>query len=326
MLVKKLRPEASLPVRGSALAAGFDISSAEDVTVPKGGKAIAKTGLSVAVPKGTYARLAPRSGLAAKHMIDVAAGVVDSDYRGEGGVVLFNHGAEDFAVKAGDRIAQLLVEKYNTAGCEQVESLEETARGVGGFGSTGVAAAAQTAEVSGSPEKKRPRKEEQQMLVKKLRQEAVLPAKGSEEAAGFDLSAAEATIVPAGGKSIAKTALSVAVPEGTYARIAPRSGLAAKHMIHCGAGVVDYDYRGEVGVVLFNYGTQDFAVATGDRVAQMVLEEVEMVGCVEVESLEDTVRGSGGYGSTGVSEATITSNPASANVMDTSTDAPGLVR
>jgi len=237
-------------------------------------------------------------------MIDVAAGVVDSDYRGEVGVVLFNHGAEDFAVKAGDRIAQLLVEKYNTAGCEQVESLEETARGVGGFGSTGVAAAAQTAEVSGSPEKKRPRKEEQQMLVKKLRQEAVLPAKGSEEAAGFDLSAAEATIVPAGGKSIAKTALSVAVPEGTYARIAPRSGLAAKHMIHCGAGVVDYDYRGEVGVVLFNYGSTDFAVAVGDRVAQMILEEIDMADCIEVESLDDTARGAGGFGSTGVSEAT----------------------
>merc|ERR1719253_2092384 len=170
MLVKKLRPEASLPVRGSALAAGFDISSAEDVTVPKGGKAIAKTGLSVAVPKGTYARLAPRSGLAAKHMIDVAAGVVDSDYRGEVGVVLFNHGAEDFTVEAGDRIAQLIVEKVNICRCEEAETLEDTARGTGGFGSTGIANTAEPSlEVASSPEKKRLRLEDPQLLVKKLR-------------------------------------------------------------------------------------------------------------------------------------------------------------
>jgi dUTP pyrophosphatase len=324
MLIKRLRPEAILPVRGSSLAAGFDLASSEEVMVPKGGKAIVKTGLSMAIPAGTYARLAPRSGLAAKHMIDVGAGVVDSDYRGEVGVVLFNHGAEDFAVKVGDRIAQLVVEKFNTCGAEEVDSLEETARGAGGFGSTGVAAE-KSVGVAERPDKK-PRTDEPRMLVKKLRPEAVVPVKGSVEAAGFDLSASESITVPAGGKAIAKTGLSVAVPEGTYARIAPRSGLAAKHMLHCGAGVVDYDYRGEVGVVLFNYGTTDFTVAAGDRVAQMILEEVDMAGCIEVESLDGTARGSGGFGSTGVSQATITSNPASANVMDTSTDAPGLVR
>jgi len=302
-----------MPVRGSSQSAGFDLSSSEEKTVPKGGKAIVKTGLSIAIPQGTYARLAPRSGLAAKHMIDVGAGVVDSDYRGEVGVVLFNHGPEDFAIKSGDRIAQLVVERFNTCGCEEVESLEETSRGAGGFGSTGVATETKV-EGSGSPEKKRPRKEESCLLVKKLRPEAMIPVKGSQEAAGFDLSAAEATTVPAGGKAIAKTALSVAVPEGTYARIAPRSGLAAKHMIHCGAGVVDYDYRGEVGVVLFNYGTTDFAVAAGDRVAQMILEEVDMAASVEVDSLDDTARGAGGFGSTGVSEAAATHNAQDASL------------
>lgn len=305
MFVKRLRPEACLPVRGSVEAAGFDLAASEANVVPKGGKAIVKTGLSLAVPKGTYARLAPRSGLAAKRMIDVGAGVVDSDYRGEVGVVLFNHGSEDFAVEAGDRVAQLVVEKVSMCSCEEVESLDATARGAGGFGSTGVAPAAEaTAQVGESPPRKKRRPEEElQLLVKKLRPEATLPKRGSEEAAGFDLSAAEAITVPAGGKAIAKTALSVAVPEGTYARIAPRSGLAAKHMIHCGAGVVDYDYRGEVGVVLFNYGATDFAVAVGDRVAQMIVEEVDMADCIEVTSLDDTARGSGGFGSTGVSEA-----------------------
>merc|ERR1719401_748897 len=93
------------------------------------------------------------------------------------------------------------------------------------------------------------------------------------------------------------------MPWGTYARIAPRSGLAAKRMIHTGAGVVDFDYRGEVGVVLFNHGTDDFVVAAGDRIAQLILEKVAMVGCEEVESLDSTGRGAGGFGSTGVAEA-----------------------
>lgn len=89
------------------------------------------------VPSGTYGRVAPRSGLAAKHMIDVGAGVVDEDYTGNVGVVLFNLGGEDFAVKAGDRVAQLVCEKIEHPELEEVERLEETERGEGGFGSTG---------------------------------------------------------------------------------------------------------------------------------------------------------------------------------------------
>jgi len=306
MLVKRLRPEAALPVRGSSDAAGFDLSACEAAVVPKGSKAIVKTGLSLAVPKGTYARIAPRSGLAAKKMIDVGAGVVDSDYRGEVGVVLFNHGELDFAVAAGDRIAQLVVEKINIAPVEEVETLDSTTRGTGGYGSTG-STSLPTPEVTaspGSPPRKKLRPEDQKLQVKKLRPEAVLPKRGSEEAAGYDLSAVDTVTVPAGGKAIVKTGLSIAIPESTYARIAPRSGLAAKHMIHTGAGVVDYDYRGEVGVVMFNYGSTDFAVNAGDRVAQMILEQVDMGDCKEVDSLDSTERGSGGFGSTGVSTAT----------------------
>merc|ERR1711920_336453 len=99
-----------------------------------------------------------------------------------------------------------------------------------------------------------------------------------------------------------KTGLAVAIPWGTYARIAPRSGLAAKRMLHVGAGVVDFDYRGEVGVVLFNHGTEDFEVAAGDRVAQLILEEISMASCHEVDTLAETARGAGGFGSTGVSD------------------------
>jgi len=304
MLVKRLRPSAVLPVRGSDAAAGFDLSASEGSVVPAGGKAIVKTGLSIAIPEGTYARIAPRSGLAAKHMINTGAGVVDYDYRGEVGVVLFNHGPQEFPVAAGDRIAQLILEEVCMAPCVEVESLDETARGSGGFGSTGVAAAAEAPAKTSECAQPAPAELETQQTMQALRKHpsALLPTRGSEHAAGFDLAAAEATVVPAGGKAIVKTGLNIAIPVNTYARIAPRSGLAAKRMIHVGAGVVDYDYRGEVGVVLFNHGAEDFSVAVGDRVAQLILEKISMAGCREVESLDSTARGAGGFGSTGVSE------------------------
>jgi dUTP pyrophosphatase len=116
----------------------FDHCSAEDTVIPARGKGIVKTDLSIAIPHGTYARIAPRSGLAVKKFIDTGAGVVDEDYRGNVGVVLFNHSDEDFEVKQGDRVAQLILERIMTPRVEEVESLDETTRGAGGYGSTGV--------------------------------------------------------------------------------------------------------------------------------------------------------------------------------------------
>ena len=107
-------------------------------------------------------------------------------------------------------------------------------------------------------------------------------------------------VIPARGKELVKTDLSIAIPKDTYARIAPRSGLAWKHFIDTGAGVVDYDYRGNVGVILFNHADKDFEVKKGDRVAQMILERITTPEVVEVEDLEATERGAGGFGSTGV--------------------------
>jgi dUTP pyrophosphatase len=139
-LVFSLSPSAVLPVRASPGAAGYDLSSAKDSVVPARGKALIPTDLSISIPDGTYARIAPRSGLAWKNAIDTGAGVIDADYRGNVGVILFNHSDQDFPVKSGDRIAQLILERIAIADVEEVNDLSETERGAGGFGSTGVAA------------------------------------------------------------------------------------------------------------------------------------------------------------------------------------------
>ncbi|RCN35434.1 putative dUTP diphosphatase [Ancylostoma caninum] len=121
----KLNADAQEPVYGSAAAAGADLFSAEDCVVPAHGKMCVSTGLQVELPFGYYGRVAPRSGLAAKNFVDVGAGVVDSDYRGE------------LKVKKGDRIAQLICERIAHCTFMQCESLTDTTRGAGGFGSTG---------------------------------------------------------------------------------------------------------------------------------------------------------------------------------------------
>ncbi|CAN3353209.1 deoxyuridine 5'-triphosphate nucleotidohydrolase [Diutina catenulata] len=151
-----------------------------------------------------------------------------------------------------------------------------------------------------SPEPKRQRTS--MTLQVHLRSEnATLPTKGSALAAGYDLYASEDAVIPKHGQGLVATDISVIVPEGTYGRVAPRSGLAVKHGISTGAGVIDADYRGEVKVVLFNHKDADFAVAKGDRIAQLVLERIVNAEIVEIskEELTETVRGEGGFGSTG---------------------------
>lgn len=134
---KKLSDQATTPSRGSDLAAGYDLYSAENKIIPKQGKALVKTDIAIALPAGCYGRVAPRSSLSWKHHIDVGAGVVDRDYRGNVGVVLFNLSQTDYEVQHGDRIAQLIVERISTPPLVEVEELDDTARGVAGYGSTG---------------------------------------------------------------------------------------------------------------------------------------------------------------------------------------------
>ena len=133
-----LTPNAKPPTRGSDGAAGFDLYSSEDFIVWPRKRALVPTGLAVAVPTGTYGRIAPRSGLALECGLDVGAGVIDPDYRGEVKVLLFNHSDEDFFGMKGARIAQLICERFCAPTLFPCICLNETERGEKGFGSTGL--------------------------------------------------------------------------------------------------------------------------------------------------------------------------------------------
>ncbi|MEO7248168.1 MAG: dUTP diphosphatase [Novosphingobium sp.] len=129
----------SLPAYASHGAAGMDVLAAEDIDLAPGARRAIATGLALAIPPGFEIQVRPRSGLALKHGISVpnTPGTIDSDYRGELKVILINHGSETFAIRRGDRIAQLVLAPVVQARWALVEALDETTRGAGGFGSTG---------------------------------------------------------------------------------------------------------------------------------------------------------------------------------------------
>ncbi|VDM10228.1 unnamed protein product [Wuchereria bancrofti] len=138
------------------------------------------------------------------------------------------------------------------------------------------------------------------IYFKKLSENAHIPTYGSEWAAGADLYSAYDCVIPAKNKGSVGTDLQVQIPRGYYGRIAPRSGLAVKHFIDVGAGVVDSDYRGHLSVVLFNFGTEDFQIKKGDRIAQFICEKISHCKFIEVKSLENSKRDTDGFGSTGI--------------------------
>ena len=128
-----------LPAYATAHAAGLDVVSAEDVTLAPGARHAVATGFAIAIPEGFEVQVRPRSGLALKNGITClnTPGTIDADYRGEVKVILANLGSEPFAVKRGERIAQLVPAAVQRATFTEVTELDETARGGGGFGSTG---------------------------------------------------------------------------------------------------------------------------------------------------------------------------------------------
>lgn len=132
-----------LPAYATAGAAGMDVVSAEDVILPHGGRHAVATGFAMAIPEGYEIQVRPRSGLALKHGISLpnTPGTIDSDYRGELKIIMINLGDEAFVIRRGDRIAQLVAAPVQLAAFTEVEELDETERGAGGFGSTGVRSA-----------------------------------------------------------------------------------------------------------------------------------------------------------------------------------------
>jgi dUTP pyrophosphatase len=145
VLVKRLpgNDDLPLPAYATAGAAGMDVVAAEDVDLAPGARHAVATGLALAIPEGFEIQVRPRSGLALKHGVTVpnTPGTIDSDYRGELKVIMINLGMETFSVRRGDRVAQLVLAPVTRASWLEVETLDETARGEGGFGSTGGLAA-----------------------------------------------------------------------------------------------------------------------------------------------------------------------------------------
>lgn len=128
-----------------------------------------------------------------------------------------------------------------------------------------------------------------------------LPSYATAGSAGLDLRAAASFTLKPGERALVPTGLAIALPEGYEAQVRPRSGLAVKHGITVlnAPGTIDADYRGEIQVPLINHGQADFAVARGERIAQMIIARVEQVELVEVDALDETARGTGGFGSSG---------------------------
>jgi len=136
----KLEEGATLPCYAHSGDAGMDLVAFQEVSIPAGDAALVRTGLSIQLPPGTEAQVRPRSGLALKRKVTVlnTPGTIDEGYRGEIGVILINHGKEDFIAEKGMKIAQLVIKPVLRVEIEEADSLTETARGIGGFGSSGV--------------------------------------------------------------------------------------------------------------------------------------------------------------------------------------------
>ena len=227
------------------------------------GKQLVSTGLKVALPAGTYGRVAPRSGLAFKNQIDVGAGVVDEDYRGEVKVLLFNFGGADFEIKEGDRIAQLV--------CQ---------------------------EISSSLTREFPEPARETVEVRLASEEATLPTK---QGAGILLHSSQDGAVAPGQMIVLSTGVHVALPAGYYGRVVILNKLATEQSLKIFAGVIDEDYRGEIKILLFNHGETEFKITRGDAIGQLICEKIGSCTYELADELSETERGEGGFGSTGTS-------------------------
>ena len=142
-----------------------------------------------------------------------------------------------------------------------------------------------------------------QIQFKKLRENAIIPSYQTEHSAGVDICAAnsEPIVLGVGERALVPCGFAIAIPEGYEVQVRARSGLALKHGITLAnsVGTIDADYRGEIGAILINLGQEPFTIQPGERIAQMVLAKYDRAEFVEVSELDETERGTGGFGSTG---------------------------
>ncbi|KAK0419202.1 hypothetical protein QR680_014011 [Steinernema hermaphroditum] len=252
---KKLDENATLPVIGSQLAAGADLTSAEECVVPAGGQKLVTTNLCADFPEDCYGRIAPRSGLAAKKFIHVGGGVCAA--RNEPiRVLLFNHSQEDFTIAVGDRIAQFVLQK-----------------------AAPTAARSDDVDENGEPK------------AKCARTNGVMFVKIA--------APSEFTVEPR-GKATVSVDITQTIPEGYYARVAPLFSLATKNSIDVGGNLVT---NGSTSITIFNHGGVEKKFEKDEPIAQLIFEKAEAPSFKLQESLEETTRGSGGFGSTGVSSS-----------------------
>lgn len=135
--------------------------------------------------------------------------------------------------------------------------------------------------------------------VQRCHSDAMIPARQTAGSAGYDLYCVENAILPARGQVLVSTGIAIKLPYGTYGRIAPRSGMSVKGTM-VGAGVIDFDFRSTVQVLMFNMTDADITVRKQDRIAQLIIERIDLPLVKEVDSLDETQRGGGGFGSTGL--------------------------
>ena len=268
--VQKLTDNAIIPKRGSKDAVGYDIYSIDNYEILPGKQVLIGTGIALSILVKHYGRIAPHSELTWKTHTDVGAGVIDPDYRGEVKVILRNLSPfNTVTVKKGERVAQLILEKCSILEIEEVLMLDYM--------------------------------HNMSFQAQKLTNNAIIPKRGSTDAVGYDIYSIDNYEILPGKQVLIGTGIALSIPVGHYGRVAPRSGLSWKKHTDVGAGVINPNDHGEVKVILRNLSPfNTVTVEKGERVAQLILEKCAILEIEEVLMLDETVRGEGGFGSTGV--------------------------
>ena len=298
----KLTEEAYTPTRATSIAAGLDLFSPFEVVIPSNEKVSVSTNIRFKFPRGGaggtgYCRIIKsRSGLCFNHHITVEDGgfITADNAKEEIKIILYNHGKNEYKVRRGDRIAQLICQEISFPANLYKSSFHS-------FLSFG------TMTTTTTPTTNARAIMEPILYFYKTTPEAYAPTRPTPNAAGLDLYSPFDVVVPNKGKVLISTKLQLTIPENCYGNIesTKRSGLCLNHHITVEGGVIDRDYMGEIKVILYNHGENEYKVKRGDCIAQIIFNKICFPTLVEEiikqknKPLENGERGCGGFGSTG---------------------------